>query len=135
MSLALSTNGRTLYSGSSDKTIKQWNVKTGKCTKTIQDGRIRSIVLSPDGKTLLSGASNPEFFSIRQWDIKTGKCIDMLKDWPIETLLLSKDGYNLFNVSVQHIFHYTCISTGDIHRGTKQTLPNNISNIVHGYLK
>jgi len=46
--------GKRLITGSDDKTVKQWNVETGKCLKTLKSkkpyGDIYTIALSPDQK-------------------------------------------------------------------------------------
>jgi WD40 repeat protein len=46
-------------SGSKDKTIKLWNLQTGKLRSTISNPseKVDSLTFSPDGKTLVSGGS------------------------------------------------------------------------------
>jgi hypothetical protein len=72
-SVAYSPDGKTLASGSEDKTIKLWDVTTGKerATLTGHMGGVRSVAFSPDGKTLASGAGDPG--EIKLWDVATGK--------------------------------------------------------------
>jgi len=38
-SVAFSSDGQTLVSGSQDETVKIWNVKTGECLKTLRANR------------------------------------------------------------------------------------------------
>ncbi len=56
-SVAYSPDGKTLASDSDDKTIKLWDVSTGKAIKTLtgHSSSVYSVVFSPDGKTLASG--------------------------------------------------------------------------------
>ena len=72
MSVSFSPDGKTLASGFWDKTIRLWDVETGK-EKSLLSGhtdRVWSVSFSPDGKTLASGYwNNP----IRLWDVETGK--------------------------------------------------------------
>jgi len=51
-SLAFSPDGKTLASGSWDKTIKLWDLKTGQELKTLNEHTsfVFSVAFSPDGK-------------------------------------------------------------------------------------
>jgi WD40 repeat protein len=55
--LAMSPDGKTLASGSFDKTIKLWNLATGQQTRTLtaNSDAVQSIAFSRDGTTLVSG--------------------------------------------------------------------------------
>jgi CHAT domain/WD domain, G-beta repeat len=59
-SVAVSPDGQTLVSGSQDKTIKVWELSTGKLIRTLtgHEGRVWSVAVSPDGQTLVSGSSD-----------------------------------------------------------------------------
>jgi WD40 repeat protein len=69
--VAFSADGKTLASGSTDSTVKLWEVGPGKVRTTIKDTRdaIESVALSPDGKTLGIGTGNYS----RLWDLQTGQ--------------------------------------------------------------
>ena len=95
-SVSLSSDGKTLASGSSDKTIKLWNVDTGKEIRTLKDHEdaVSSVSLSSDGKTLASGSSDK---TIKLWNVDTGKEIHTLQDHDDEvySVSLSPDGKTL----------------------------------------
>ncbi|CAD8045129.1 unnamed protein product [Paramecium primaurelia] len=70
--VCFSPDGNTLASGSNDKSIRLWDVKTGQ-QKAKLDGHtstVYSVCFSPDGNTLASGSYDK---SIRLWDVKTGQ--------------------------------------------------------------
>lgn len=71
-SVAISRDGEMLASGSSDKTIKLWNLKTGAeiCTLSGHSHPVRSVAISQDGEMLASGSSDK---TIKLWNPQTGE--------------------------------------------------------------
>ncbi|KAJ1531237.1 POC1 centriolar protein A, partial [Nowakowskiella sp. JEL0078] len=61
-SIAFSKDGTKLVSGSNDKSIKTWDIKTSHI------GSVTSVAFSPDGGTVVSGSGES---TIRLWDIQT----------------------------------------------------------------
>ncbi len=59
-SVAFSPDGKSIASGSWDKTIKLWEVSSGKLIKTLtgHNGSVYSVAFSPDGKTMASGSQD-----------------------------------------------------------------------------
>jgi WD40 repeat protein len=82
-SLVIHPNGRTLASGSGDRTIKFWDWQTGKLLRDLQahESWVRAIALSPDGK-LLASCSNDR--TVKLWNWETGNLLHTLTghtDW------------------------------------------------------
>ena len=71
-SVAFSPNGLTLASGSSDWTIRLWDVATGHHKKTLagHTDSLYGVAFSPDGLTLASGSHDA---TIRLWDVVIGQ--------------------------------------------------------------
>jgi RNA polymerase sigma factor (sigma-70 family) len=94
--VALSPDGKVLASGSADKTIKLWDVKTGQNTATLMGhtDQLCCVALSPDGKTLASGSADE---TVRLWDVRTGKNTAILTghDDTVRSVVFSPDGKTL----------------------------------------
>ncbi|KAL6822553.1 hypothetical protein V8C40DRAFT_249898 [Trichoderma camerunense] len=65
-SVVFSPDGQRLASGSSDGTIKIWDVNSGSCQTLECYDSVSSIVFSPDGQQLASGFPD----GVKVWDIK-----------------------------------------------------------------
>ena len=62
----------TLASGSSDNTVRLWDMATQKEKNTLtrHSGTIRTIAFSPDGTSLASASWD---YTARLWDVTTGQ--------------------------------------------------------------
>jgi WD40 repeat protein len=75
-SVAFSPDGKYALSGSIDKTIKLWDVATGREIRTFSGStaRVTSIAITPDGRYAVSGDEDITG-NIKLWDIISGKQI------------------------------------------------------------
>jgi len=73
-SVAVKPNSQNILSGSSDRTIKLWNVSTGQVLQTFSrhSGTVWSVAVSPDGQRFASGSSDN---TADVWDLTTGKIL------------------------------------------------------------
>ena len=68
--ISISLDGHTLATGSQDRTVSLWNLKTGKRVFTFfgQAGEVYTVAISPDGKTIVSGGFDNK---ITSWQLDT----------------------------------------------------------------
>ncbi|MBN3880907.1 MULTISPECIES: hypothetical protein [unclassified Nostoc] len=95
-SVAFSPDGQTLASGSSDNTIKLWDVRKGNLLQTLtgHSNSVHSVAFSPDGQTLASGSSDN---TIKLWDVRKGNLLQTLtghSSW-VPCVAFSPDGQTL----------------------------------------
>ncbi len=116
--VAISKDGKNVVSGSADKTIRLWELETGKLKRTF-DGhtdKIWAVAWSHDGKTFASGSADK---SIRLWNINSYQAPRILKQhsgWitslafhPSENILVS--GSTDFSIKIWNIETESLICT------------------------
>jgi WD40 repeat protein len=71
LALAISPDGRNMFSGATDGIARLWRVPAGGTPISIEHARsISGIAFSPDGRHVLTGSND---HTARLWDVETGK--------------------------------------------------------------
>lgn len=102
-SIAYSPDGKYALSGSLDKTLKLWDISTGKEIRTFlgHTGSVNSVAFSPDGKYAVSAGEDN---TLKVWDVSTSK--------EIRQLIAEGIGYGIKSVSISPDGRYA-LSAGD----------------------
>ena len=113
-SVALSPDGKTALSSSDDRTVRQWDLESGKMLRVFagHEDYALSVAFLPDGGTAFSGGGGlwdptKRFYfpgtdhALRLWDMESGKVLRRFEGHtaPVWSVALSADGSPIKNRS------------------------------------
>jgi len=111
--LAVTPNGKQVISGSFDKTIKVWSLKTGAEIHTLRghSDSVTAIAVTPDGKQVISGSSDK---TIKVWSLKTGAEIHTLRGHSdsVTAVAVTPDGKQVISGSSDKTIKVWSLATG-----------------------
>jgi hypothetical protein len=78
-SVCFSADGRWVLSGSTDHTMRLWEVASGRCLRTFEGhaGWVSSVCLSADRRWALSGSTD---HTMRLWEVASGRCLHIFEE-------------------------------------------------------
>jgi class 3 adenylate cyclase/GTPase SAR1 family protein len=111
--VTVTPDGKMAISTSYDKTLKVWNLETGRCKATFE-GHTEMVLraaVTPDGKTIVSGSEDN---TLRVWDLITGSCRAILEGHTggVNCLGVTPDGKTIVSGSDDNTLRVWDLMTG-----------------------
>ncbi len=112
--VAITPDGKKIVSGSRDKTIRIWDLETGKELKVLSGhtDAVYSVAITPNGKQIVSAGSGDK--TVRIWDLDTGQQLKVLEGHAAAVLFvaITPDGKKIVSGSSDETAKIWDLKTG-----------------------
>jgi WD40 repeat protein len=112
-SVAVTSNGRYVVSGSYDHTLKVWDLSGREAVRTLEGhtGVVKCLSVTPDGRRAVSASADK---TLKVWDLSAGKAVFTLEGHTgeVTSLRVTPDGRRAVSASVDNTLKLWDLSTG-----------------------
>jgi len=114
-SCAVTPDGRRIVSASHDKTLKVWDLNTGRALATLEghSGVVNSCAITPDGRRVVSASHDR---TLKIWDLDTGCLVTTLKGHTgsVSSCAVTPDGQHVISASYDKTLRVWELDTGHL---------------------
>jgi WD40 repeat protein len=111
--LAITPDGGRAISGSWDKTLRVWDLNSGRTLRTLKGHthRVTAVTITPDGRRAVSGSGNE---TLRVWDLETGTTLHTLvvRTGFVQALAITPDSRRAVSALRDNTLHVWDLETG-----------------------
>jgi WD40 repeat protein len=115
--VAVTPDGRRAVSGSYDKTLKLWDLKSGRVLRTLEGhaGAVCAVVVTPDGRRAVSGSYDK---TLKLWDLESGRVLRTFEGHAVRVnaVVVTPDGQRAISGSYDKTLKVWDIESGRILR-------------------
>jgi tricorn protease-like protein len=113
--VAVTPDGKRAVSASWDKTLKVWDLETGRAERTLEahSGCVYGVAVTADGKRAISASSHA---TLKVWDLETGWALRTLEGHTASVygVAVTLDGKQAVSASADHTLKVWDLDTGQL---------------------